>query len=85
MNERTEDDDAVEAMSFEEAMAELEEIVRRLESGDVGLEESIQTYERGSRLKRHCEGKLTAAREKVERIVIGDDGEAAGTRPMEAE
>ena len=75
----------IQAMSFEQAMAELDQIVRRLESGDAGLEESIGLYERGSRLKAHCEAKLTAAREKGERIVVGADGNAAGSQPMDPE
>jgi len=62
------------AMSFEDALAELEQIVRRLEGGQVKLDEAILSYERGSQLKRHCEGKLNEAQQRVERIVIGPDG-----------
>jgi len=81
MSEQPHDD--IEALSFEEAMAELEDVVRRLESGQVGLEQSIGMYERGSRLKAHCEARLKAAREKVERIVVGPSGEAADVKPMD--
>ena len=56
-------------LSFEEALDGLEEIVRQLESGDVSLEDSIEIYSRGTHLKRHCEEKLRAAAEKVEKIV----------------
>lgn len=71
---------AIASMSFEDALAELEQIVRRLEAGQVKLDEAIQCYERGAQLKRHCEQKLTEAQQRVERIVIGPDG-AAAARP----
>lgn len=64
----------IAAMSFEDALAELEGIVRRLESGQVKLDEAIQSYERGAQLKRHCEQKLNEAQQRVDRIVIGTDG-----------
>lgn len=62
------------AMSFEDALAELEQIVRRLEAGQVKLDEAILCYERGAQLKQHCERKLNEAQQRVERIVIGPDG-----------
>jgi exodeoxyribonuclease VII small subunit len=65
----------IAAMSFEEALAELEQIVRRLEGGQVKLDEAILSYERGALLKRHCERKLNEAQQRVDRIVIGADGE----------
>jgi len=61
-------------MSFEDALAELEQIVRRLEAGQVKLDEAIQCYERGTQLKQHCEQKLAEAQQRVDRIVIGSDG-----------
>lgn len=61
-------------MSFEDALAELEQIVRRLEGGQVRLDEAILSYERGAQLKRHCESKLNEAQQRVERIVIGPNG-----------
>jgi len=64
-------------MSFEQALAELETIVRALESGQSQLEQSIAQYERGAALKAHCEAKLAAARLRVEKIVIGTGGEPA--------
>jgi exodeoxyribonuclease VII small subunit len=70
----------VDTMSFEDALAELEQIVRRLEAGQVKLDEAIRCYERGARLKRHCEGKLDEAQQRVDRIVVGLDGEVT-TRP----
>ncbi len=71
----TETDPAeIDAMSFEDALAELEQIVRRLEGGQVKLDEAIQSYERGALLKQHCERKLNEARQRVDRIVVGPDG-----------
>jgi exodeoxyribonuclease VII small subunit len=64
----------IAAMSFEDALAELEQIVRRLEGGQVKLDEAILSYERGAQLKRHCESKLNEAQQRVERIVIGPNG-----------
>ena len=64
----------IAAMSFEDALAELEGIVRRLESGQVKLDDAIQSYERGAQLKRHCERKLNEAQHRVDRIVIAPDG-----------
>ena len=61
-------------LSFEEALAELEQIVRRLEGGAGKLDEAIQSYERGALLKRHCEAKLREAQARVDKIVIGADG-----------
>ncbi|HVY87300.1 MAG TPA: exodeoxyribonuclease VII small subunit [Hyphomonadaceae bacterium] len=61
-------------MSFEHALAELEQIVHKLEQGDVPLEDSIRIYERGAALKAHCEKKLKEAELKVEKIVLGPDG-----------
>jgi exodeoxyribonuclease VII small subunit len=61
-------------LSFEDALAELEEIVRRLESGAAQLDEAISAYERGAALKRHCEAKLHEAQARVEKIVIGSGG-----------
>jgi exodeoxyribonuclease VII small subunit len=64
----------IAAMTFEDALAELEGIVRRLEGGQVRLDDAIQSYERGAQLKRHCEQKLSEAQQRVDRIVIASDG-----------
>jgi len=64
-------------MSFETALAELEKIVGQLESGDVALEQSIALYERGANLRKACESKLSAARLKVDKIVLDSEGEMA--------
>ncbi len=66
----------ITAMSFEDALAELEAIVRGLEEGKGNLEDSIGAYERGAALKRHCERKLNEAKAKVDKISIGPDGAA---------
>lgn len=64
----------IAALTFEAALAELEAIVAELESGQAPLEESIARYERGARLKAHCEARLEAARLRVETIVMGPNG-----------
>lgn len=73
----------VSTMSFETAMAELDQVVSKLERGDVALEDSIKLYERGAALKAHCEAKLKEAEEKVEKITVGPDGKATGTSKAE--
>ncbi|MEO1200378.1 MAG: exodeoxyribonuclease VII small subunit [Pseudomonadota bacterium] len=77
--------DDIAAMPFEQALAELEAIVGRLEDGQVPLEESIRIYERGEALKRHCDALLRAAEAKVETITLGAGGEAAGTEPLDVD
>ena len=71
-------------MSFEEALRALEDVVRRLETGDVPLEESISLYERGEQLRRHCQARLDAAQARIEKIVAGPDGKPAGAVPFDA-
>jgi len=66
--------DDVAVMSFEDALGELERIVRGLEGGQQKLEEAITAYERGSRLRRHCEAKLAQADQRVQAIVAAGDG-----------
>jgi exodeoxyribonuclease VII small subunit len=61
-------------LSFESALKELEEIVARLEQGEVDLEDSIALYERGQALKAHCEKKLKAAEGRLEKVVLGAKG-----------
>jgi len=70
-------------MSFEAALAELEQVVAKLERGDVALEDSIKLYERGAMLKSHCESKLKDAEEKVAAITLDADGNPVGTTPAE--
>ncbi|HXU59537.1 MAG TPA: exodeoxyribonuclease VII small subunit [Verrucomicrobiae bacterium] len=65
---------AIEAMSFEEALTELQGLVKALEKGEAKLDEAIRAYERGAALKQHCERKLREAQAKVDKIVVGADG-----------
>ena len=76
-------DTAVDTMSFEQAMAELEQVVGQLERGDVALDESIRLYERGAALKKRCEAKLKEAEEKVATITLDGDGVPRGATPVE--
>ncbi|OJW27283.1 MAG: exodeoxyribonuclease VII small subunit [Rhodospirillales bacterium 69-11] len=72
----------VASLSFEDALAELEQIVRGLESGQQKLEDAISAYERGAALRRHCEAKLAEAEARVAAIVEQADG-GLGLRPLE--
>jgi len=76
-------DTPVDKMSFEEAMAALEDVVRQLESGDVALEKSIELYERGALLKARCEAKLREAEAKVDKITLDAAGEPTGTEALD--
>lgn len=67
----------IRAMSFEEAMQELERIVRDLEQGEASLDAAIEHYSRGAQLKRHCEAKLKEAKARVEKITVGPDGQVS--------
>jgi len=73
----------VAELSFEAAMAELEQVVGQLEAGKVALEDSIRLYERGAELKKHCEERLKAAEARVEAITLGPNGAPTGTRPLD--
>ena len=72
----------ITALSFEDALKELEGIVQQLERGQVKLDEAISAYERGALLKRHCEQRLAEAKMKVEKIVFSADGSVA-TQPAD--
>ncbi|MBC8411055.1 exodeoxyribonuclease VII small subunit [Paracoccaceae bacterium] len=69
--------------SFERAMSELEDVVAKLENGQVPLEDSIKLYEMGNDLKKHCEQKLKEAEEKVAQITFSSDGSVSGSKPVE--
>ena len=81
MSEKIEIDEDIRAMSFEEALSALENIVDRLETGDVALEESIEIYQRGSQLRAFCEEKLKSSQARIEKIT----GAGAGTEPLDGE
>ncbi len=75
---------ALETLSFEQALSELENIVRSLESGEAPLEKSIDAYERGVALKTHCESKLRDAQAKIEKISVSPNG-TIQTQPLDQE
>ncbi|MDN3645524.1 exodeoxyribonuclease VII small subunit [Pontixanthobacter aestiaquae] len=72
-------------MTFEQALAALEEIVKRLESGEVPLDESISLYEQGEKLRQHCQARLDSAQARIEKIVAGPDGKVTGTAPFDSD
>ena len=71
-------------LPFERALAELEEIVTKLERGSVPLEEAIAIYERGEALKARCDALLRDAEMRIEKITLGPGGQATGTEPFDA-
>ena len=71
-------------LSFEAALARLEEIVRTLERGEAPLDQSIQLYQEGDRLRRHCEARLKDAQARIEQIAFGSDGKPTGLKPFDA-
>jgi len=78
------DDTDIAALSFEEALKELERIVGRLESGEAALQEAIDLYERGDRLRKQCAARLDAAQARIEAIRLDAEGRPAGTAPFAA-
>ncbi|HSQ99226.1 MAG TPA: exodeoxyribonuclease VII small subunit [Sphingomicrobium sp.] len=73
----------VEQLSFEDALRRLEEIVRTLEKGEAPLDQSIELYQEGDRLRRHCEARLKDAQARIEQIAFGSDGKPAGLDPFD--
>ena len=71
-------------VALRDALKALEDIVRKLEGGEAALDESIALYERGERLRQHCQARLDAAQARIEKIVQGADGEVRGTAPFDA-
>ncbi len=82
MPDTTHDD--IKAMSFEQALAELEQIVQKLEGGKAPLQESIAIYERGEALKQHCETLLKTAESRIEKITLSRDGAPTGVEPLDS-
>ena len=74
----------VEQLSFEDALKRLEEIVRTLEKGEAPLDQSIELYQEGDRLRRYCEARLKDAQARIEQIALGSDGKPAGLKPFDA-
>ncbi|MBY0612956.1 MAG: exodeoxyribonuclease VII small subunit [Beijerinckiaceae bacterium] len=73
----------IASLPFEIALKELEQIVSKLEQGNVGLEDSITIYERGEALKAHCEALLKKAEMRIEKITLGADGKPKGVEPLD--
>ena len=80
-----EDATDISGLSFEDALRALEDVVRKLESGEVPLDQSIDLYERGEALRKAREARLDAAQARIEKIVAGPDGQAVGVQPFDAE
>ncbi|MEZ0241859.1 MAG: exodeoxyribonuclease VII small subunit [Sphingomonas sp.] len=78
------EDTDIAALSFEDALKELERIVGRLESGEAALQEAIDLYERGDRLRKQCAARLDAAQARIEAIRLDAEGRPAGTAPFAA-
>ena len=70
----TQNETETQAPEFEQALAELEALVERLERGDLPLDEALKTFERGVELTRHCQGALKAAQQRVE-ILLKRNGQ----------
>lgn len=75
----------VSKLSFENAIDELESIVKRLEEGKVPLEESVTIYERGEALKARCEELLRQAEARVEKITLDASGKPTGSEPLDVD
>ncbi|MET3559734.1 exodeoxyribonuclease VII small subunit [Bartonella japonica] len=84
MKKEVENDD-IASLSFEQALKQLEDIVENLERGDIPLERSIDIYERGEALKKHCERLLKVAEAKVEKIQLSDEGHPESVTPLDSE
>ena len=75
----------ISQMTFEDALKALEDVVRKLESGEVPLDDSISLYERGELLRKHCQARLDAAQARIEKIVAGPDGRASHSVPFDSD
>ncbi len=78
------DEPDISSLSFEAALAELETIVRSLEAGTEPLDASIELYQRGDRLKRHCEARLKAAQARIDKISLDTEGKPVGVTGFDA-
>ena len=81
----TSEDKPANALSFEDALSELEAIVDQLESGSVSLDKAIEAYARGMSLKQHCQARLEEARLKVEQIKLPENGGTPIAQPFQTE
>ena len=78
-------DDTNGELNFEDALKRLEDIVRKLESGDVPLDQSIELYSQGEKLRGLCQQRLEAAQAKIEKITLDRDGNAKGVTAFDAD
>jgi len=78
------DEPEIQTLSFEAALAQLELIVRSLETGTEPLDQSIELYQRGDRLKRHCEARLKAAQARIDQISVDAEGKPVATTSFDA-
>ena len=78
------DDSEIASLSFEDALKQLEVIVKSLETGTEPLDKSIELYQLGDRLKRHCEARLKAAQARIDQISIDSEGKPTGTSSFDA-
>jgi exodeoxyribonuclease VII small subunit len=81
----TETNEDLSTLNFEDALKRLEEIVRKLESGDVPLDQSIELYSEGEKLRGLCQQRLEAAQAKIEKITLDRDGKLQATAPFDAD
>jgi exodeoxyribonuclease VII small subunit len=77
-------DTPIEDLAFEDALKELELIVGKLDSGDTPLQQAIELYERGNKLRQRCADRLDAAQARIEAIRLDGDGKPTGVRPFAA-
>ena len=82
MSETKED---LSKLNFEDALKRLEDIVRKLENGDVPLDQSIALYSEGEKLRGLCQQRLEVAQAKIEKITLDRDGKPQGTAPFDAD
>lgn len=75
--------DEMNTLSFEDALREFEQVVNQLDRGDVPLDQMIALYEKGARLKSHCDAKLKDAEEKIAKITTNGAGTPTGTEPLD--
>ncbi|MEO9634714.1 MAG: exodeoxyribonuclease VII small subunit [Parasphingorhabdus sp.] len=81
----SETNDESSALNFEDALKRLEDIVRKLESGDVPLDQSIALYSEGEKLRGLCQQRLESAQAKIEKITLDRDGTPQATAPFDAD
>ncbi|TNE58082.1 MAG: exodeoxyribonuclease VII small subunit [Sphingomonadales bacterium] len=79
------DQNDISELSFEQALVALEDIVQKLESGSVPLDQSISLYERGEALRKHCQARLDNAQARIEKIVTDASGAPSGTAPLDSD